>query len=416
MANKLTYIASGCSHAKLSFKEIYQDLELKQWVSTAFKSMQVEPNHTFGLLYNAWTETSIGKTFKENFEDFLDVLQADSGGLQVITRGLTITDEIKNNVYESQAKHSNMAMSFDEIPVSFEGKSIRGDTKNRFFDKNNFENCARSTGRNIKNQIKKFIEMDSTSNPIFIVQGNDFETYMRWTEYALNEIPEDHHKYIKGVAMGAAALGQGPLEDIQRAFFFKQLPFKTNHLHLLGVGSVIRLIPNLIFIQNGYYNEVYMTYDSTSHTSGLSYGNYYFDEKFLYFTRHYDKKIYEIIKNDICSRFDIDVTPEHLHEILNMPSKAYEAKHGNRILYIKVFIAMLLKSIINFKSHVDLCLGNKDVLRKSLGKNSALNSYMALYNVHTTDDFRHWMKHCSANVPSDSISDVRPATLKGLFG
>ena len=54
--------------------------------------------------------------------------------------------------------------------------------------------------------------------------GTEFAAFperaLKWVEYVLDEIPKSNHQFIGGVAMGAAALGTGTLEDIERAFIF----------------------------------------------------------------------------------------------------------------------------------------------------------------------------------------------------
>lgn len=416
MANKLTYIASGTSYGKVSYEEFSNDPELKEWIRSVLKKMNVDPIHTFGILYNAWTEKKFGKIFKENYEDCLEIIQADSGGLQVITQGLTITEDIRQAIYENQGTYSNMAMSFDEIPITISGStSKRGDTTNRYFDRSKFEECARQSGRNLARQISKFLDMKTKTKPIMICQGNDYDSFMKWVEYLLQEVPQELQPYISGIAMGSPAIGKGSLEDIQKAFFYPNLPFKTPHLHLLGVGSVTRMLPNLIFMQNGVYNEVYMTYDSTTHMSGITYGSYYTKESYMYFPRHLNKKIHSVMFNDLQNEFGLDLSLEEMHEMLNTASKKYKEKHSSRILYIKVWFALILKSIMNFKAHVDRCIVSKDEIRKLTGSGSSSNAFMDLYNVKTKDDFDYWMRNCSKYVPSESVSDQPKATLKGLF-
>ena len=66
---------------------------------------------------------------------------------------ISITDELKKEVYRNQAKWGDVGMCFDEIPVVLTGdRSDRNDVKGRFFDKENYEEKARQTGQNIKQQ------------------------------------------------------------------------------------------------------------------------------------------------------------------------------------------------------------------------------------------------------------------------
>ena len=91
------------------------------------------------------------------YKDHVHEIHADSGGLQIVTQGMVITDELKDKVYENQAEWADVGMCFDEIPVILTGdRSDRNDTKARFFDFENYEELARKTGRNVKRQLEIF--------------------------------------------------------------------------------------------------------------------------------------------------------------------------------------------------------------------------------------------------------------------
>jgi hypothetical protein len=402
---------------RIIFEEAYSDPQTREWIRNAFLKMQTNKSHNFGLLYNAWTESNFGAIFKDHFTDCLETVQADSGGLQVITQGKVITEELKNGVYQNQSKYSKMAMSFDEIPLSFSGeKSSRLDLSNRWFDTNKFEDCAKLTGRNIFKQIKTFIKNESISKPIFIIQGNCYDTYMKWTELALKEIPKEFHSHIGGVAMGAAALGHGTLEDIQRAFIYTQLPIDITHkhMHLLAVGSVSRMLPNLIFMQTGLYNNMHLTYDSTTHTSGMHMCRYYHNNKTFEFGRHFSHRHYNLMYEDVKSMFDINMSLEEFHEALNSPSIPYKEKYGTRCPVIIAFVGATLKSIDNFKTHVDLCLSSKEELLKFAGKKKDVNLFNTLYQIKDKSDFDSWMQHVGKHVKSLAVASSAPATLEGF--
>ena len=73
-------------------------------------------SHKFSMLYNGHTESSFGDRFTA-YKDHVHEIHADSGGLQIVTQGMTITDELKDKVYENQAEWADVGMCFDEIPV-----------------------------------------------------------------------------------------------------------------------------------------------------------------------------------------------------------------------------------------------------------------------------------------------------------
>ena len=217
MSNILEYVVSGTSYMRLSNPAICRDDTNTEIVNMLInKLVQDQFSHKFSMLYNGHTESSFGERFKP-YNPYQ--VHADSGGLQMITLGLDITEELKDKVYENQAQFADVGMCFDEIPVKVaDGRSERNDTKGRSFDKDNFEDYARKTGQNIKRQLEVFDKYESSCKPFVILQGNDVDTYLQWYEYIMEEVPNEWHNRLGGVALGAAALGTGALEDIKRLY------------------------------------------------------------------------------------------------------------------------------------------------------------------------------------------------------
>ena len=110
------------------------------------------------FLYNGYTENRIGKNLRKIFGQG-PRLYVDSAGLQMITLGKTCNDKAKDIIYETQARWGNLAMSFDEIPIKVTskcGRSLRGETNNRYVDIENFDSYAIKSGINLNNQIQYF--------------------------------------------------------------------------------------------------------------------------------------------------------------------------------------------------------------------------------------------------------------------
>lgn len=418
--NSFEYVASGTSYMRLIFGESYEDPECKEYINNCFSKMQNKgDHHSFSLLYNSWTESKFGEVYKEHYRKSLDKIYCDSGGLQILTTGKLITDKEKFIVYKNQSKSGDIGLSFDEIPVSFTGeKTARLDLSNRWFDSAKFDECAKLTGKNVADQIQTFLDEKSTCKPMFITQGNSLETYQRWTELALKEIPKDHHQYISGVAMGAAALGFGGLEDIKRAFYYTQLPIETgnNHLHLLAVGSVYRLLPNIVFAQNGVYENIHISYDSTTHTSGIATGRYYAKDKATLFPQHFDKKIWGLMYNDVYSKgFEIGLNLKDYHESMNTASLVYKTKHGSRIPLIKSYVATTLASITNFIDQVEKCYSSKDEILKLADERKSFAIMKSLYEVKNLDDWNFWEREVSRYVKSNNVKPSKKMTLDAFF-
>jgi hypothetical protein len=414
----LEYVASGSSYFKLMYAESLEPQNLDFFART-FGSLNNTHNHKISLLYNAYTEKRPGEWMGEHYRPLVHSIHADSGGLQMVTLGRTITNELKEEVYDSQARNSDIAMCFDVIPVRTldSGRSERLDLSNRRFDRTDLERCARETGRNLRRQIDFFDEKGSNARPMLITQGNDYDSYMKWTQYVVEELDDYHVSRIGGIAMGAAALGKGSLEDFKRAFYFTELPInlESKHLHLLGVGSVYRMIPQFIFMQNGLYQDVQMSYDSTTHTSGVTQGRYYKDDLALNFTRAFDDN-YRIVWEDIKRNFPFyDYSLETFYEALNISSRTYQEKHGNIDPSLQTYGVFVSSAIKNFLSHVEKLQNSRDEIM-NMARGIDATAFNALYSVHNNQDFDHWLRNVGPYVASEPVQEyVEPVTLGGLF-
>jgi hypothetical protein len=412
------YVASGFSYFRINGKDKLSD-EFVKFFQKTFCSINNTHNHKISLLYNAYTEKNHGEMFK-GLKPFVHHIHADSGGLQMITLGKTITEELKQDVYENQAKHSDIAMAFDVIPVKVLGdKSVRLDTKTRLFDAERHEECAKESGKNLAKQIEYFLDQKSTTRPFLIAQGNCYESYMKWVELMLKELPKSYIECIGGIAMGAAALGKGPLEDIKRAFYFTQLPIelKSNHLHLLGVGAFPRMIPTLIFVQNEVYKDMTISYDSTTHTASITRGLYFHKIRMLNYSRTFGVDHYTMhadIERNFPGAFKYDV--KMFHECLNTPTSVIEKKYGSADAAVKTAIAYISSAIKNFCANVDhMSRHQKDLLKFLPVKEK--NTFVTLSNVHTLQDFNCWLRDVGKYVESDAL-DVynKYSNLESLFG
>lgn len=412
------YVASGSSYFKLMYAESLEPQNL-DFFSKTFGTLNNTSNHKVSLLYNAYVEKRQGEWMGEHYRPRVHTIHADSGGLQMVTLGRTITEELKEDVYDSQSRNSDIAMCFDVIPVrTLDGaRSERLDLSNRRFDRTQLEGAARATGKNLRRQIDFFDEKGSKAKPMLITQGNDYDSYMKWVEYIKEELTPYHISRIGGIAMGAAALGKGSLEDFKRAFYYTQLPIEleSKHLHLLGVGSVYRFIPQMIFMQNGLYDGVELSYDSTTHTSGVTQGRYYMGESAYTFNRVFDRAYHEvhadIVRNFPCYEYDVDT----FYECLNISSRTYQAKHGNIDPSLQTYVAFVSSAIKNFIAHVDRIHTSKDEILK-MARGIDATAFNALYSVKTTEDFNHWLDQVGPYVDSEPVKEyVEPVNLGSMF-
>ena len=418
---KLDYVVSGTSYMRFSNPSIAKDETNSGIINMLIEKLVTDVHsHKFSMLYNAHTESSFGDRFSV-YKKKVNEIHADSGGLQIVTQGMTITDELKDKVYENQAKWADVGMCFDEIPVILtSGKSDRNDTKARFFDEENYEALARKTGQNVKRQLEIFEKNNSTCKPFIILQGNCIDTYLRWYECLMEEVPKEWHNRIGGVAMGAAALGTGPLEDVKRAFIATEIakvwPQERMNLHVLGVGSIRRMIPYLVFCQNGLYDKVDISYDSTTHSRAVETGLYYMGKGTTKFNRKMSN-LYREMYNNVQETVQLGVELDEFHEIMNTPSLKAKEKYGNLNKWIYVRTAFILMSIRNFMAHLESMMNDKDTLLAFTVKLKLDGQFRNLYNVTNREQYDAWEnnQYLGGSMKSMAVGTEAPSSLEDLF-
>jgi hypothetical protein len=364
----------------------------------------------------------------QKYRPVIKHIHADSGGLQIITRGLQNTPELRDKVYTNQGAYADIGMAFDEIPVKAtkDGKSSKIDTKRRFFDKENFNNYATQTGKNVRAQIEKFAELKSNCKPFVIIHGASHYTYQQWAETILREVSEPLHNKIGGVAMGSAALGMGQLEDVKRAFYVTLMPFsRPFHLHILGVGALRRMLPYLLFNQTGLYDNIDISYDSTTHSMSLDNGLFYFSYlnkspgsvyggTSVKMGREYSN-IYRTVTEEINLVCDTSYEPEEYHKLMNYQVTAYLESGGKFIDIMKARLAFILTNVHNFIKDVSELAKSKEQLLKFARLKDCENEYATLFEIKNLDDFLYWEKHVGYYMDSESVADKPPSSLEDLF-
>ena len=439
---KLEYVLSGTSYLRLTNPYTMANPESIARINKIFdKFFTEDTGHTFSILYNALCEKNYGAKL-QSFSDHIHKIHADSGGLQAITVGKKITPEVKKEVYANQAEWADVGMCFDQIPVVTQsGRSDRNDTTGRFFDRVNFHKYAKETGENVRDQLAAFKSKKSKCKPFVILQGNDIETFLEWADIILKSVPKDQVHMIGGVAMGAAALGTGNMEDIIRAYAASEVPIRDENgilnLHILGVGSIRRMLPYLIFQSSGLYKDFHISYDSTTHSRGVETGLYYIlggisktgtrthgPGSTLKFGR--DRAVenplpgfeplkgdpsadYLTVYNDINSIYDMGVSLDELHEILNTPASKWVEKYGVADKWSESRVAFAAGSVRNFMIEIDKLLKYKDYLLEYATSIKAHAQYNALYSVKDRKSFYdnfYNARDIGSNIKSVRISDT----------
>lgn len=405
------YIASGTSFMfKNSLKDIAENKELVSLIQK-FTDIVVSlfDNHKFGVLFNGYTEKGFGGSVNKIFSPY--TIQVDSGGLQMITLGRTITPELKREVYSTQATYGNVGMCFDEIPVRTNGSRMV-DTKQRYFDPSMFESCAKQTGENLTEQIIQFREQKTSCRPMMIIQGNGMDWYRKWADIVLKTIPIELHEDIKGVSVGSPSFGNGLLEDIEKVFTLSILDIPDHmkkYNHLLGFGSMNRLISVIEFKRSGLFgDDIVFSYDSTKHTSGVMRGQYQRGPKIVQMSRYKDnvfREAYELISKFSSEVLGYEFDEELFYQTICLPNGDWEKIHGSKShklleRNIHPFI-FFIYSVHEVMKYVKL-MEEDEYFICQLRPNDH-EFLFPLKQVKTLDDFNYWKSHAGRKIDSRRI-------------
>ena len=435
----LQYVISACGQMGVFSNHIYDNhhdllkanlLELMSDLKRSIASKARNTSPTIATLFNAYTESSFSPRF-DTLDNFGAVARyADSGGLQIVTVGKQITDEIKQEIYKTQTA-ADYAMCFDVIPLeSFSitrTRNERSNVGNKLFNNAKHEESGRLTGLNIKQQIKTFRELGAKTKVIPIIQGNNAEDMMVYYTQIANQLSDADYDFISGMAVADTCIGNGVLESIEMLKGAKEITKVCHenikkHLHILGVGSISRMRPILYLNKSGYLNTFEkVSYDSSSHTSTFDYG---------------------LLKvNGTCTALGSVRTPkavahfQNVYRLFNrfLSSKVTEGEFIDMILgdgkrdwkYStvkdlalslpdeKMMVAFLIKTIHtyyqidNFVTCIDRVLEEETCGIKEID---------SLLRVSTDQEMQSWFKHISRSVKSKRIKRKEDhGSLDGVF-
>lgn len=404
------YVISAVSHCGLDNKAIFENKETLDKINSMFGFVQNRYNHKVSLLFNAFTEKGHGPKFK-NYTNLYNV-HSDSGGLQCVTLGKTIDAKMKGLIYKVQAQYSDVAMSLDVMPVSVDERSTKLDTGSRKFDSIKFEEMSRQSGKNLHEQINFFLEEKTTAKPLVILHGNDIDWYQRNLDFILDEIPQSKWKYIDGISCGSGAMGFGDLENIERAAvmaFIDAPEHLKNKYHVLGVGSLGRMLPIVSLLRNGAFNDnVHISYDSSSLTMSFTLGFYHtathWCKKKL--SQQYDDTFMEMYA-DVSEKskiyWDLDIQMHDLYEMLCL-KKGESDRKQNPYCYVNN-AAVLLNSVMNFNWYLNRLTTDDDVYNSYIAKDKQSHNLKSLNGVNSKSDFLNWKKHYGKYFKSQRVVD-----------
>lgn len=406
------YVMSGSTGCKIYNKEFIESPENKAEIHRLFKAIN-KPEHGYSILFNALTQSEAEMVkLNTHYREALHSVHADSGGLQMITLGLGITPENKKKIYDKQARFSDVAMSFDEIPiVTSTARAAMGVTSLRRFDRANLKDYAVRSAQNLIEQIEYFHSHGGDrAKPLAIIHGNDVQSYIDFANYMFDAIPEEMHKDVAGLSVSGQSIGEGVVEAVERAFATALLPHNYhNKFHLLGVGSISRILPYLALIRSGLFKDgMHMSYDSTTHSGGLV-RREYIDRNL---TRIKPGKGYntdwERIYEDILLLFpwvkDHVPGPREMFRSFELDK---EGREGKRFVFLNSTIGFLCGAIENFKNKIDECVKDNTALIEIAEENGKQGRLMSnLITIRDQTDFDEWKRLYGRYYSSDRIKDT----------
>jgi hypothetical protein len=418
----MEYVASGCTHLRINDKRI-----LNEDILPDFKQIIKQVNtstkwSSFSLLFNAYTEQRLGETIFNNFSDVLYDVHSDSGGLQIITQGKTVTEEDKLKIYGIQRSLSTIAMSFDEIPLKLlSARSSVTDLAGRCIDFTNFKDYAKESGINLNNQLDYFrIHKDEYSHitkPLLIIHGNDMSSFQLWIDIVMNEIDSHNVGYISGLAITDSSIGFGEFEYLQLAgiSYFLDIPKEIpKKYHILGVGSLKRMQPFLV-LNSMFDNKYKVSYDSTTHTSSINFGRYMTSEGKNIDARRNANHVYKRIYDECMDTFKfLDIDEDKFILAVQSNKKQYEDKYNDD--WYNFFISRLVYPINQINTFIKkLDMMKTDLINKNYSKFDDIQVKM----IGCTDlkDFNEYLGYAKSHMRSKRIKNCESNSLNDLdFG
>jgi hypothetical protein len=315
---KLEYVASGVSFVRLNDQNIPKEMRkrFKNWFQ------KISSKHKFSMLYNAYQEAD----FPNILKDYGVPLYSDSGGLQMMRRGIEITDEKKKEIYKAQLP-SDYAFCFDEVPIE------RIDDKRRYVFKDGFYEKGVITGKNVKDQVDFFRKNNAKTKVFLIAQGQEIEDYENYIRGLVSVLDKDDYDYIAGFAFSCACSGisnyttlKAITASLRLQEILPEIPDKVKkRIHYLGFGSLKRFLL-IKELSKHFHPDMEISADSTSITMTYHMGGYVGKNNKNYALRRYSEEylndakdtVLEIIFKDMknfIKKYDLDVDDKEFEEI-----------------------------------------------------------------------------------------------------
>lgn len=365
-----------------------------------------EFNVNISLLYNGYTEDKAGRWISSHDFGF-NSMYADSGGLQALTLGEDITDDVRKQIYQSQT-NSDFAMSFDDIPATTTSKEVRATNKSKIYYPERAKECAIKSASYLKEQIEYFDKVGAKTKAFLITQGNNVDDILHWYDAAFSVLEPAHIKRVGGIATAFSCLGVGMQERVINQLAYSRIMAEYNpdipyHLHMLGLGSVKPMFPSLCWLMSPLCNpNQTFSYDSTSASMVATNGIFYFKhcgwKKYTHLreaTIVFDE-MFAFCYDDILADIGVDYDTLYTHLINNRMSVSKTTNiESDEPIYLasRVFNAILpFYQLITQYQHK----------RKELEEASGI--YAELKSISEITDFTEWFNKYSHKLKSQRVA------------
>ena len=249
---------------------------------------------TLGTLYNAYQEKGDGQLLQDYQGLGHKIILADSGGLQQARRGEKFTDEVKKEIFLHQAKYSDYAMNFDEMPFKpIEANFQTGVNlmSTRCYIRELIDSTAKESAEEIRKQLEVFDSIETKCKVIPVLhgfranpglyRGKKDNTYLDYARTILENI-DNKNKNLGGLSFGGITVAADnrigllkSLNFIPDTLWSKDIPDKNlEHIHILGMASPQKLMIFLSLVRSGLIDPRVkrLSFDSTAITKAYTVG------------------------------------------------------------------------------------------------------------------------------------------------
>lgn len=420
---KFEYVFSGLNMSRIHYAPFLKyPSNIKAVQSSLDEINRVKPYFVSGM-FNAFYEADRSEAMGTHYRNHFENIHSDSGGLQIITRGMSVTPELKMQVYDTQGKHSDIAMCFDEIPlhvIGDENESSRTNISNKLYVSDDMVNAAKATGRNINDQLRAFATMGTDTKVMMIIQGNNRYDMARWGEIAYGEVDNDLKFKVHGIALADTCMGNGILETVEMCASVPMMNIPDRikrNIHLLGVGSIARLIPIIELSRTELFSNCNISFDSSSHSQTMVKGKYVNEKgKGVDIGRVLNKdniKLFSMVYAEIGKHYDHDISFDTYLEFVSNNITTTKHLNGDNsetltILGNLTYWFVPLISARHFMDNIVLCQNDPAHYHKILNRAAlkTIRPLLELSNIKSVQCFDNWFKSYSRYVSSNRIERI----------